>query len=234
MKSESNRAAEIRNLLMRPEIGRRRISPASLRVYDVALTHRSYAKEQCGYDNVVSDNERLEFLGDRVLNLVIADFLFSTFDEPEGSLSLRMEWTKNRNLASVISSAAPQLPGLIRLGKNQALTPRIVAGAFEAFIGALYLDAGLDTVKKMVVMLFSENIQTFSTNTNYKKSLQEYLQKQNLPVPVYELERFEGLPHSPLFSYVVKSGERMLGKGVGKNKSEATQNAARNALSGMS
>ena len=174
MKSESNRAAEIRNLLMRPEIGRRRISPASLRVYDVALTHRSYAKEQCGYDNVVSDNERLEFLGDRVLNLVIADFLFSTFDEPEGSLSLRMEWTKNRNLALVISSAAPQLPGLIRLGKNQALTPRIVAGAFEAFIGALYLDAGLDTVKKMVVMLFSENIQTFSTNTNYKKSLQEY------------------------------------------------------------
>ena len=69
MKSESNRAAEIRNLLMRPEIGRKRISPSSLRVYDAALTHRSYAKEQSDYNKEIADNERLEFLGDRVLNL---------------------------------------------------------------------------------------------------------------------------------------------------------------------
>lgn len=235
MESKPNRSAEIRELLRRPEIGRRRVSPDTLRVYDASLTHRSYAKERGGFQEEVADNERLEFLGDRVLNLVIADFLFSEFDEePEGSLSLRMEWTKNRNLASVISSAAPPFPGLIRLGKNQALTPRIVAGAFEAFIGALYLDAGLDTVKRMVITLFSENIQKFSTNTNYKKNLQEYLQKQNLPLPVYELEYREGQPHSPRFSYVVLSGGRTLGKGAGKNKSEATQNAARNALKGIS
>jgi ribonuclease-3 len=234
MESEPNRAAAIRELLRRPEIRRRRVSPDAFRVYDASLTHRSYAKERNGFHGEVTDNERLEFLGDRVLNLVIADFLFSEFDEPEGSLSLRMEWTKNRNLASVISSAAPQFPGLIRLGKNQALTPRILAGAFEAFIGALYLDAGLDTVKRMVITLFSENIQKFSTNTNYKKNLQEHLQKQNLPLPVYELEHREGQPHSPRFSYVVLSGGRTLGKGTGKTKSEATQNAARNALEGIS
>jgi ribonuclease-3 len=144
-----------------------------------------------------------------------------------------MEWTKNRNLAYVISTADPAFPGLIRVGRKQVLTPKIIAGAFEAFIGALYLDAGLETVKTMIDALFAENIREFSTDKNYKKKLQECLQKKALPLPVYELEYRMGEPHSPHFSYVVKSGGITLGRGTGKSKSEATQLAAREALERM-
>jgi ribonuclease-3 len=234
MISEYEREAEIREFLARPEIGRRRISQAALTRYNEAFTHRSYTRENASDRQERSDYERLEFLGDRVLNLVIAEYLFSMFDEPEGSLSSRMEWTKNRNLASVIASADPAFPGLIRVGKNQVMTPAIIAGAFEAFIGALYLDAGLEAVKRMITALFAENITGFSTDSNYKKKLQEYLQKRNLPLPVYELEYREGKSHSPHFSYLVKSGGITLGRGLGNSKSEATQKAAREALERMS
>jgi ribonuclease-3 len=141
-----------------------------------------------------------------------------------------MEWTKNRNLATVICDVYPDFPGLIRTGRKQVVSQRIIAGSFEAFIGALYLDSGLTPVKKMVHSFFAENIRQFSTETNYKKKLQESLQKMNLPIPVYELESREGEPHSPHFSYLVKSGGTVLGTGRGKNKKEATQHAARTAL----
>ncbi len=233
MISGLERKAAIRLFLARPEIGRRRISRAAFALYDAAFTHRSYNRKGDTGLRGRDDNERLEFLGDRVLNLVIAEFLFSAFDEPEGALSARMEWTKNRNLANIISTADPAFPGLIRVGRKQIVTPRIISGAFEAFIGALYLDAGLETVKNMIDALFAENIREFSTDKNYKKKLQECLQKKTLPLPVYELEYPEGEPHSPHFSYVVKSGGITLGRGTGKSKSEATQLAAREALEKM-
>jgi ribonuclease III len=233
MISESERESAIREFLARPEIGRHRIPRAAFSRYDAAFTHRSYTRERDTPLQETADNERLEFLGDRVLNLVIAEFLVSEFDEPEGPLSARMEWTKNHNLASVISTAVPAFPGLIRVGRNQAMTPRIVAGSFEAFVGALYLDAGISAVKKMIDTFFAGNIREFSTDTNYKKKLQEFLQKKKLPLPVYELESRQGEPHSPRFSYLVKSGGISLGRGIGKSKSEATQYAAREALEKM-
>jgi ribonuclease III len=233
MISESERESAIREFLARPEIGRQRMSRAVFARYDAAFTHRSYAREREPVPKGIADNERLEFLGDRVLNLVIAEFLFSRFDEPEGALSARMEWTKNRNLASVLSAAAPAFAGLIRVGRKQGMTPRIVAGAFEAFTGALYLDAGLDAVQKMIEVFFAESIREFSTDTNYKKKLQEFLQKKNLPLPVYELESQEGEAHSPHFSYLVKSEGISLGRGTGTTKAEATQHAAREALEHM-
>ena len=227
------RESAIREFLARPEIGRQSISRAAFAHYDAAFTHRSYAREKESLPKGIADNERLEFLGDRVLNLVIAEFLFSESDEPEGALSARMEWTKNRNLASVISTKAPAFTGLIRVGRKQGMTPRIVAGSFEAFIGALYLDAGLEAAKKMIDVFFAESIREFSTDTNYKKKLQEALQKKSLPLPVYELESQEGEPHSPHFSYLVKSGGIFLGRGTGTTKAEATQHAARQALEHM-
>jgi ribonuclease III len=233
MISESERESAIRDLLACPVIGRRRISRTIFSWYDAAFTHRSYTRERDPGVKEVADNERLEFLGDRVLNLVVAEFLFSEFDEPEGALSVRMEWTKNRNLASVISTAVPSFPELIRVGRKQVVTPRIVAGSFEAFVGALYLDAGIGAVKKMFGTLFAEDIREFSTDTNYKKQLQESLQKKNLPLPVYELLSCQGKPHSPHFSYLVTSGGISLGRGSGESKSEATQQAAREALEKM-
>ena len=233
MKNISERESAIREFLARPEIGKRRISRAAFARYDTAFTHRSFTRERDIDPPTITDNERLEFLGDRVLNLVIAEFLYSWFDEPEGSLSARMEWTRNRNLAVVICTVHTAFPGLIRVGRKQVITQRIIAGSFEAFIGALYLDSGLEPVKKMVEAFFAENIRKFSTETNYKKKLQEILQKKNLPLPVYELEYREGEPHSPYFTYVVKSEGIIIGRGKGKNKQEATQHAARNALGKM-
>jgi len=233
MISEYERESAIREFLASPEIGRQSISRAAFARYDAAFTHRSYAREAESVPKGIADNEQLEFLGDRVLNLVIADFLFFEFDEPEGSLSSRMEWTKNRHLASVLSVAAPAFSGLIRVGRKQGMTPRIVAGSFEAFTGALYLDAGLDAAKKMIVSFFGDSIREFSTDTNYKKKLQESLQKKNLPLPVYELESREGEPHSPHFLYLVRSGGIFLGRGTGTTKAEATQHAAREALEHM-
>lgn len=233
MISESRRRAAIRAFLARPEIGKRRISRLAFARYECAFTHRSFARESGAGEGRIEDNERLEFLGDRVLNLVIAEFLFSGYGEREGFLTVRMEWTKNRNIASVISKTYPLFPGLIRVGRNQTVTPRIIAGAFEAFIGALYLDVGLDAVKKMISTSFAENIREFSTDTNYKKRLQETLQKKKFLLPVYHLESSEGTPHCPFFSYLVKSGEIFLGRGTGRTKSEATQQAARDALEKM-
>lgn len=230
MKKISGRESAIREFLARPEIGKRRISRAAFSRYDTAFTHRSFVRERTTDSLTITDNERLEFLGDRVLNLVIAELLYSWFDESEGALSARMEWTRNRNLAVVICGAHPAFPGLIRVGRKQVITQRIIAGSFEAFIGALYLDSGLDPVKKMVRAFFADDIRKFSTDANYKKRLQEILQKKNLPLPVYELEYKEGEAHSPHFTYLVKSEGIILGRGKGMNKQEATQHAARNAL----
>jgi ribonuclease-3 len=234
MRNITGRESAIREFLARPEIGKRRISRAAFTRYDTAFTHRSFIRDRDADPLTISDNERLEFLGDRVLNLVIAELLYSWFDEPEGSLSARMEWTRNRNLAEVICTVHPAFPGLIRVGRKQVITQRIIAGSFEAFIGALYLDSGLEPVKRMVEAFFAEDIRKFSTETNFKKKLQEILQKKNLPLPVYELEYKEGEPHSPYFTYQVKSEGIFLGRGKGRNKQEATQHAARNALSKMS
>ena len=138
MISESERESAIREFLARPEIGRQRISRAAFARYDAAFTHRSYARERESVPKGIADNERLEFLGDRVLNLVIAEFLFSRFDEPEGALSARMEWTKNRNLASVVSAAAPcfcrTYPGRAKTGDDTKDRSRIIRGIYRGIV----------------------------------------------------------------------------------------------------
>ncbi len=224
---DNDRKRSLRNLLKK--LGRTRVSAKALERYDQALTHRSYLRE----DNVTpaeKDNERLEFLGDRVLNLTIAEYLYLSFPGAEGELTARMEWTKNKNLASLVVSSGTGLDGLIRTGKGQEKTPRIIAGSFEAFIAAFYLDAGLEKTKKLISIFFPENTADFGINRNYKKMLQERVQKQNLPLPLYELEHRVGADHQPFFFYVVRVGARVIGRGSGKTKTEATQNAAHDAL----
>ncbi|HIH26838.1 MAG TPA: ribonuclease III [Methanoregulaceae archaeon] len=229
MQEDTDRQAAIRRFLGRPEIGRAHVPAASLAWYDAALTHRSYAHEQ-GDSGQYPDNERLEFLGDRVLNLVVAEILFRGSGDPEGILSARMEFARNQNLAAMIATAGIGFTDMIRVGCRQEKTPGIIAGALEAFIAALYLDAGLESAKNMVYSLFSDDILNYSTEKNYKKELQEYLQKREMPLPVYELVERDGDDHAPVFSYVVAVGDIPLGRGRGKNKGEATQEAARAAL----
>jgi ribonuclease-3 len=224
---DDERKRSLKDLLTK--LGRTRVSDEALGWYDQALTHRSYL---CELERIPSekDNERLEFLGDRVLNLVTAEFLFQSFPAPEGELTARMEWTKNRNLASLVVSSGIGLEDLIRTGRGQEKTPRIIAGAFEAFIAAFYLDAGLERTKKLISRFFPENLLDFGITPNYKKMLQELIQKRSQSIPVYELELRGGAAHQPLFTYVVRVGGEIIGRGSGRTKREATQDAACDAL----
>jgi ribonuclease-3 len=176
------------------------------------------------------DNERLEFLGDRVLNLIVAEFLFLNYPGPEGELTARMEWTKNRNLARAVTAADIGFEDLILVGSRQEKTPRIIAGAFEAFVAALYLDFGMERTKIIIGRLMADEIRNYRTDRNYKKSLQEYLQKKDRPLPEYQLEERLGVHHHPRFNYVVMIDGEIIGRGTGRSKAEATQNAAREAL----
>ena len=213
------------------------ISSESLDLYDQALTHSSFVRDveqlQSQKPGSLQDNERLEFLGDRVLNLIVAEFLFCSFDEPEGKLTPRMEFTRNRNLGALVPGLAGGFEDLILVGENQSVTPGIIADAFEAFIGALFLDSGFDKTRDVVLSLVSDEIESFSPEKNYKKKLQEILQKQNRPLPVYSLVRKRGKDHEPEFTYRVTADGDISGEGSGSSKAEATQNAALDALRRM-
>jgi len=213
--------------LSSPAIGRSRVGSEALERYHSAMTHRSHMRET---GETSGDNERLEFLGDRVLNLIVAEFLFLNYPGPEGDLTARMEWTENRNLARAVTAAGIGFEELILVGSRQEKTPRIIAGAFEAFVAALYLDLGLERTKTIIGRLMADEIRNYRTDRNYKKSLQEYLQKQDRPLPEYQLEERSGAHHHPRFSYMVIIDGEVIGRGTGRSKAEATQNAAREAL----
>ncbi len=222
---DNERKTALRAFLKR--LGRTRVSAGALELYHQAMTHRSYSRQSEGRE---CDNERLEFLGDRILNLVLAEHLYKTFPETEGELTARMEFARNMNLARCVVSSGSGLEDLILVGKGQEITSRIAAGAFEAFIAALYLDAGLAKTKEVIFRFFPPETTRFGASRNYKKELQELLQKGGLPAPRYEPESREGADHRPQFVYVVLIDGVVAGRGTGKNKAEATQEAARQAL----
>ncbi|NTW91844.1 MAG: hypothetical protein HGA40_00140 [Methanoregulaceae archaeon] len=182
----------------------------------------------------LGDNERLEFLGDRILNLIVAEFLFQTCPYSEGDLTIRMEWTRNRNIARVIVETHIGFEDLVLVGSNQEKTPRIIAGAFEAFVAALYLDLGFSRTKIIIRRILASDLLDYPQEKNFKKLLQEYLQKHNQPLPVYELKSSEGAAHKPWFCYVVRVEGRVIGSGFGATKAQATQNAARQGLQALS
>ncbi len=230
---DKEREIALRTLLSRRLIGRRSPGTEALSRYHQALIHRSYLQEM---ENSTegSDNERLEFLGDRVLNLIVAEFLFHNIPGSEGDLTTRMEWTKNRNIARVIVATGIGIEELILVGSNQEKTPRIIAGAFEAFVAALYLDLGFSRTGNIIHRILVSDLMEYPQEKNYKKLLQEYLQKRNRPLPVYELKSSEGAPHKPWFCYVVRVEGTVIGKGFGTTKAQATQNAARQGFLALS
>lgn len=227
MEIDRDRERLLRAFLSSPAIGRRRAGAEALGRYHQALVHRSHLRET---GEIAGDNERLEFLGDRVLNLIVAEFVFRNYPGSEGELTARMEWTENRNLARAITAADIGFEDLILVGSRQEKTPGIIAGAFEAFVAALYLDVGLARTNAIIGRLMADEIRNFRTDRNYKKTLQEYLQKQDRSLPVYILEGRSGVPHQPRFTYTVSVEGEVIGRGSGRSKAEATQNAAREAL----
>jgi ribonuclease-3 len=203
--------------------------------YVEALIHRSFLEENNQFN---SSNERLEFLGDSVLNLVIGEFLFSKFpDEEEGFLTKVRAKMVNRNALSFTAEQL-KLGELLILSNN---VPKSVAqssksmlsDALEALIGALYLDKGLEACKKFIeknILEPSLKRGDHLIDENYKSQLLEYAQANKLDIPIYQIISEEGPHHDKIFTAEVIMEGKVLGEGKGKSKKEAEQNAAQVAL----
>jgi ribonuclease-3 len=203
-----------------------------------ALTHKSYANE----NKVPYHNERMEFLGDAVLGLVISEYLMKTCpDSTEGDLSrLRAAVVSEPALAAV--SRKIGLGDYLLLGKGEDQTggrnkDSLLADCLEALIAAVYLDAGKDAAESLIIRFFEEVIKKTSASggsLDYKTELQERCQDQLKQLPEYRIVSETGPDHQKQFEMEVWIKGQLAGRGTGKSKKEAEQRAAREALAMLS
>lgn len=201
-----------------------------------ALCHSSYANEHRNLN--LESNERLEFLGDAVLELVISNFIYKRYNKmPEGELT---KFRATIVCESTLAKEARQLKigDYIVFGKGEKLTggkmrESILADAFEAIIGAVYLDSNIEIVRKYIMTIMEPVIyslqKSFGT-MDYKTYLQEIIQKNSKETVRYQIVNELGPDHSKEFTAIAIHNGKQLGKGNGKTKKEAEQNAAFNAL----
>ena len=199
---------------------------------ELALTHRSFAYESGG----IPTNERLEFLGDSVLGIVITDNLYRAHsDLPEGQLAkMRSAVVNARALAAVAREL--HLGDYLRLGKGEEATggrdkSSILADTVKAVIGAIYLSSGMDEARTFVLNHFQELLveaETLGAGLDWKTSLQELTAELGVGVPTYSITE-QGPDHAKEFYAQVVLGERLYGHGTGSNKKEAEQIAASSA-----
>lgn len=200
-----------------------------------ALTHRSYVNEH--KKSVSEHNERLEFLGDAVLELVVTDFLFSNYQQPEGILT---SWRAALVRTESISDAGRKLgyEPLIRMSKGEKsgsdrARAQILANAFEAVIGAIYLEKGYETAEIFIHTHITSKLETILDEGSWrdpKSHLQELVQRKDNVTPQYRVLSEEGPDHDKVFQLGVFSGEKQIGVGTGPSKQIAQQEAARDAL----
>jgi ribonuclease-3 len=205
-----------------------------------ALTHSSYAYENQQED--ISDNEVLEFLGDSVLGLIIADFLCYTYPNlTEGELS-KLKSAAASTSALDFFARKVRLDKYIRLGKGEDKSggrkkKTILAGVYEAVIAAIYLDGGIEPARDFVLTflmsLFKKiNVKKFFVD-NYKSALQEYLQRENSTSPIYKTVTIKGPDHKRSFVVEVFAEDKLLAKAKGNSKKEAEKKAAQKALKSL-
>ncbi|GCE49110.1 ribonuclease-3 [Thermosporothrix hazakensis] len=200
----------------------------------MALTHRSYIYEAAGAGKC--SNERLEFLGDSILALISADFLYRTFPQlAEGELTdVRAILVRTETLAKFAREI--QLNNYMLMGKgeqNSGGGQRVMASAFEAILGALYLDQGLEATQRFLLPRLEPIAHEIVKKRAFKdnKSLfQELAQAREGITPSYRLVSQEGPSHNREFTVEVLLGERVAGRGQGRNKQTAEQEAAHSAL----
>ncbi|KQT36372.1 MULTISPECIES: ribonuclease III [unclassified Methylophilus] len=195
-----------------------------------ALTHRSFS---------ASNNERLEFLGDSVLNFIIAHQLFNLFpDIPEGDLSrLRAKLVKEASLAEIAITL--NLGDALKLGEGELKSagwrrPSILADALEAIVGAVYLDGGFAAAEQVVALLYRETLTTINPKVidkDAKSQLQEYLQSKKMDLPEYQVASIEGEAHAQTFTvqcFIKKLNITTTGAGTSRRVAE--QQAAKLAM----
>ncbi len=207
-----------------------------------SLTHTSYGHE-CLQDKPLAlrDNERLEFLGDAVLDVVISDLLLETFPSAnEGQLSkMRSAVVNEKTLAEIAKSI--HLQDYLRLGKGELLTggqlkSSILSSSFEALIAAIYLDGGFHAIYPVVRHLFSSFFSDQNDLINFydhKTQLQEMIQARWKITPSYSLLNTTGPDHAKTFEVEVRMSDRVLAVASGNSKKEAEQNAARSAIQNL-
>ncbi|MBW2120659.1 MAG: ribonuclease III [Deltaproteobacteria bacterium] len=201
-----------------------------------AVTHRSYAHENPGHG--LCDNERLEFLGDAVLNAVTSHLVMSRFpDKPEGELTrIRSSVVSKRALARVAREVG--LGEFLLLGKGEDRTggrgkASILADSYEAVVGAVYLDGGYQGAFEMLQAHLSGRLEAAGLKAgkqDFKTLLQEQSQRQQQTMPCYTLVSESGPDHDKRFRVSVSIGGVAMGQGEGKSKKEAEQQAAEQAL----
>lgn len=201
----------------------------------LAFVHRSFINE---YRNITeSHNERLEFLGDAVLGLLVSEYLYRYLPStPEGELShLRSRLVEASSCFAYMQKL--NLEPFLLLGKGEQRNggrgrESILADLFEAIIGAIYLDGGIEASQRFLFQNFSEEIEAIIRKPirNWKAELQDYSQKQYQQPPDYVVLKEEGPDHGKVFTIAVKINEEQVGIGKGSSKKEAQQEAASNAL----
>lgn len=202
-----------------------------------ALTHSSYANEM---HTSYGSNERLEFLGDAVLSVIVADYIYMNFSKlPEGELTkLRASLVCEKALFSYAKEL--EIGKYLKLGKGEAANgganrPSLLADAFEAVLAAVYLDSSMDETRKIVLRFIKEELEHTDNDAfkDYKTCLQEVIQRNPEERLSYVLIAESGPDHDKSFTVEVHLNSNILGTGVGKSKKLAEQAAAREALTLM-
>lgn len=209
-----------------------------LELLNHAFCHRSFANES---DGTVANNEKLEFLGDSVLGLVIAEYLYLTLpDSVEGDLAKIKSFVVSEDSLAAISRNL-RVDNFILIGKGEEFSggrskKAILADAMEAIIGAYFLDSGIGSAKKFILRYLVPEIDKVLQNKHkkdYKTLLQEFVQKKYKTYPKYVLVKRTGPDHRKTFWIDVRVKDRNYGPGQGRNKKEAEQEAARVAFQAL-
>lgn len=201
-----------------------------------AITHKSYLNE--ARERFQKDNERFEFLGDAVLDLVISqDLLLNYPDTPEGELSkMKARIVSETALAKVARRL--EIGRYLLLGRGEEITqgrtkPSLLANALEAILAAIYLDGGLDSARHVIQKIFKsefEELLKTEAFTDYKTELQELCQRDYEILPTYTVLTESGPDHQKTFEVQISIKGGVYGRGIGRSKKEAEQQAAREAL----
>ena len=212
------------------------LSFSNLSLLTRAFTHRSYVNE---HSDALEDNERLEFLGDAVLDFIVGAWVFNRFPEmPEGDLTkMRSALVRNDQLA--VFARRLDLGRALRLGRGESssgghLRDTLLGSVFEALIGSLFLDSGLGAVETFVNPMLDEARDSILDQIHDPKSqFQEWAQSQKMGTPRYKTVASSGPDHARTFDVEVELGGEVRGRGTGSSKAAAEHNAAQDALNNL-